>query len=327
MDGGFGTALGSDSEADVLWGAQHLFTSDGHARIEAVHRAFLDAGADIISTSSYQVSFEIFSTAGTFAQLPGGAIEDEKHQLRYTRDVLRTTVELAKKARHEHERAQGDSAGAARLRPLVAASVGPAGDNITLWSGATDPNTNDHGLPDAVVSQYYARKLGALALAKPDLVLLETLPSLREARLALAALDEAAPELPAIVAFICRSEELTAAGDVFAEACAEVAAHPRVAAVGLNCVAPDHVEGLLTNARARCPDAVLVAYPNSGEAWDARETHRCWTPHDDDAVLGGPDAVAMRRWGADVVGGCCRVTAAQIGEFRAALLDEGAGAA
>jgi homocysteine S-methyltransferase len=276
MDGGFGTALGSDSEADVLWGAQHLFTSDGHARIEAVHRAFLDAGADIISTSSYQVSFEIFSTAGTFAQLPGGAIEDEKHQLRYTRDVLRTTVELAKKARHEHERAQGDSAGAARLRPLVAASVGPAGDNITLWSGATDPNTNDHGLPDAVVSQYYARKLGALALAKPDLVLLETLPSLREARLALAALDEAAPELPAIVAFICRSEELTAAGDVFAEACAEVAAHPRVAAVGLS-TRPPRSKRPRRSKRAPAAErarGLRLSYDTRGGSGRAREGTR-----------------------------------------------------
>ena len=83
----------------------------------------------------------------------------------------------------------------ARLRPLVAASVGPAGDNLALWTGATDPKTAVHDLPDEIVSRYYRRKLLALCRAKPDLLGFETLPSLHEARLALSALSEVAPEL------------------------------------------------------------------------------------------------------------------------------------
>ena len=317
LDGGFGTAFGPDVQAHPLWGAQLLFTLDGHTKIEAAHRAFLEAGADVISSASYQASFEMFQAADAFSSLPGGAITSEKFQVRYSNDVLRTSVELAKKARYEFWK---DQPASARMRPLVAASVGPAGDNIVAWTGATDENTNVHDLPDEVISLYYERKLTALARAKPDLVALETLPGLREARLALAALDKVAPALPCWVSFICRSDEATAAGDDFGAAAAELwEGHDSVHAVGLNCTSPAHVRGLLERARERAPSAVLLAYPNSGESWDAREGQRCW--HEGmDAVLDGAHAVAMRDAGARVIGGCCRVTHGQIREFREALL-------
>ena len=125
--------------------------------------------------------------------------------------MLRTSVELAKKARNEFW-AKAQAIHPERLRPLVAASVGPAGDNVVLWTGATDPNTAVHHLPDdEIISTYYRRKLHALCRAKPDLLALETLPGLREARLALSALAEVAPELaklgvrvpPAWISFKC----------------------------------------------------------------------------------------------------------------------------
>lgn len=159
MDGGFGTALGAESQKEALWGAQLLFSSNGHKKIESVHTAFLDAGADLISTNSYQVSFECFSMAGTFNKLPGGAITQEKHQLRYTKDCLRTAVELARKCSFEHLKARPMGAEAPRPKPLVAASLGPAGDNLKLWTGATDKKTSVFDTPDDAVFEYYHRKV------------------------------------------------------------------------------------------------------------------------------------------------------------------------
>jgi len=78
-----------------------LFSLKGHEVVLEAHRKFLEAGADVICTNSYQVSFEAFTHADAFSSLPGGAITKEKFQLRYTNDVLRTSVELAKKARHD----------------------------------------------------------------------------------------------------------------------------------------------------------------------------------------------------------------------------------
>lgn len=306
LDGGFGKALGVESEKHALWGAQHLFRLEGHNKLLDVHRTFLEAGSDVIRSVSYQVSFEMLAAANAFTDgtLPGGNISSEKFQLRYSNDVLRTSVELAKKARNEFW-AKAQAIHPERLRPLVAASVGPAGDNVASWTGATDPNSH---LPNDIISTYYRRKLHALCRAKPDLLALETLPGLREARLALSALAEVAPELaklgvrvpPAWVTFVCsyalcwngtqtpdhnercsltapvsilgehRSEQSTAAGDDFGDACAELAVKAGVHAIGVNCAEPSLVEPLLKRARLRVsPETLLLAYPNSGEVWDA----------------------------------------------------------
>lgn len=335
LDGGFGTALGTDSEQHVLWGAQHLFGKAGHEKIQQVHRKFLEAGADVISSNSYNASFEIFTAANAFTDgvtLPGGVISKEKFQLRFTDDCLRASVELAKQSRYFfwNELTNGNYAEAKvgdRLRPLVAASVGPAGDNLFAFTGATDANTNVHDMPDEDVSLYYSRKIVSLCKAKPDLLAFETLPGIREARLALAALDAAGSELakhgirtpPCWVGFICRTETSTAAGDDFAEAVAELVQHPSVAACGLNCTAPAFVEPLLSRARSHAPTATLLAYPNSGATWDAREESRCWR-EGEDAVLDGSHALAMHSAGASLIGGCCNVTDAQIRVFRRTLL-------
>ena len=177
LDGDLSTALGAESERHALSGAQHLFRLEGHNKLLDLHRTFLEAGSDVISSLSYQVSFEMFTAASTFTDgsLPGGNITAEKNQLRYSNDVLRTSVELAKKARNDFWSSSPASAlhgGVARLRPLVAASVGPAGDNVALWMAATEPTTAVHGLPDEVVSRYYRRKLLALCRARPELLTL-----------------------------------------------------------------------------------------------------------------------------------------------------------
>ena len=68
-DGGVGTALGDASQQDALWGAQLLFTEDGNEQIQRVHRDFL-SGADIVTSASYCASYELFSAASTFSELP-----------------------------------------------------------------------------------------------------------------------------------------------------------------------------------------------------------------------------------------------------------------
>ena len=301
LDGGFCTTREEQPQHDALSDARLLFTSGGHQTIQEVHTSFLRAGADVISTNSYQVSYELFQAADVFNQLPGGAIKQEKHQLRYTKDVLRTAVELARKSRHEYLHKLVAEGGQSRLKPLVAASVGPAGDNEVLCTGATDPESARHHLTAEVITQYYSRKIASLAMAKPDLVLLETLPGVREARLALAALQSSAPHLPALVLFACWSEKSTAGGDDFAQTVAEMAEHPSVTAVGLNCTAPEHVEGLLTTARACSPDAILAACPSSGGAWDSTQAKRCWHSSEMPPKFVGSDEATMRGWGADVI--------------------------
>ena len=117
----------------------------------------------------------------------------------------------------------------------------------------------------------------------------------------------------------------TAAGDDFGETVGELWRdlapsydHLELLAVGLNCTAPALALPLLRRAKAACPEATLIAYPNSGEIWDAREGHRCWHGVGAEGV-GASYADALRDAGAVAIGGCCNVSAQQIQEWHVGL--------
>lgn len=85
---------------------------------------------------------------------------------------------------------------------------------------------------------------------------------------------------------------------------------PGVIAVGVNCCAPTSVGPAL----AQAPAVPLVAYPNTGERWDA--TTRTWSRGVGVLAEAAPAWVAA---GARLVGGCCRSTPADIAAIAAAV--------
>ena len=89
-----------------------------------------------------------------------------------------------------------------------------------------------------------------------------------------------------------------------------------VVAVGVNCVDPDDVPGLLALA-TEASGKPGVAYPNRGETWDAQR--RAWTGP---GRFNPTDVVAWVEAGARLVGGCCRVGPADIAAMRAALASQ-----
>lgn len=315
-------------EDHPLRGANLLFGKAGHDATTAMHRGFLEAGADLISSASYGASFEAFQSAGAFFSLPGGAITKPELQQRFTKNVLRASVELAKRAAVEFWRDE-DNRTPGRLRPIVAASVGPVAWNLSAHDCADD----------AAVSLHYQRKLAAIALSKPDLVALRTISGIREASLALGALAEVAPSLPATLTFLCRAgaEGRTSAGDELGEACARAAEmSPQLVACGLqgglHGASANELQPALHTARRRLADCVaLIAQPDLGWSGPKSEAAAAMTrgasagPHcchgePGAELITGARAVEMRAWGADVVGGCCWVTPSQVRGLRGALL-------
>lgn len=170
----------------------------------------------------------------------------------------------------------------------------------------------------------------------------ETVPCLLEVQAILGMLQEepALRSMPCWVSMCCRDGERTAHGESLAEDVVPALwAHPNVVAFGVNCIAPRHVVQLLQGAGrklyqlqrggggaggagaagARRPP-LLLAYPNSGEAWD--EQRRCWV---EAPGLAAPDHFAQQaaEWvaaGARLVGGCCRTTPAHIARLREVLV-------
>lgn len=120
---------------------------------------------------------------------------------------------------------------------------------------------------------------------------------------------------PAWMAFSCRDGHHLCDGSPFADVIAHLARGPGLVAIGVNCTAPAHVESLLEDAR-RVTDLPLVAYPNSGETYDARSSR--WSGAAASAPSG--DAPRWRALGARLIGGCCRVGPDDIRRLRADLL-------
>lgn len=283
LDGGLATELEARGHdlADALWSARLLL--DDPAAIEAVHSAYLDAGADVATAASYQAS------------LPGlrarGLSDDD------ARAMLRSSIALARRACDRAAAARSP----ARPRPLAVASLGAYG--ALLADGSE--YRGDYAADDATLAAYHRVRLDVLA-PLADLVACETIPSLREAEVLADVL--ASSPTPAWVSFQCRDDAHVAHGEPIERCVAAVARVPAVVAVGVNCCAPWHVEGLVRRIRAVCP-LPIVAYPNAGERYaDGR-----WCGH---AVSPAELAELAARWhaaGARILGGCCRTGPAHIG--------------
>jgi homocysteine S-methyltransferase len=285
-DGGLATALEARGHdlSDALWSARLLIDAPGE--ITAVHRAFFRAGADIATTASYQASFDGLAARGV----------DRAEAAR----LLRRSVELARDA------AAVEPLLVAGRRRWIAASVGPYG--AALADGSE--YRGRYGLSVAALRAWHRPRLEVLASAGADLLALETVPDIDEAE----ALVDAVAGLgvPAWLSYSIDGDR-TRAGQPLAAAFAVAAGAPEIVAVGVNCCAPADVPAAVALAR-EVTGKPVIAYPNSGEGWDARA--RGWTGASRFAAENAGRWVAE---GARIIGGCCRVGPAGIAGLAEAL--------
>ncbi|MFO0965642.1 MAG: homocysteine S-methyltransferase family protein [Gemmataceae bacterium] len=166
----------------------------------------------------------------------------------------------------------------------------------------------DYGLSRRQLIDWHRPRLEALLEAEPDLIACETVPCLDEAEALARLLEEYGR--PAWLSFSCRDDERLCHGETFVEAVRLADQAAAIVAVGVNCTAPWHVEGLLQRG-AEATRKTLLAYPNSGEGWNAGTGE--WTRGE----RGFAWSEGVRRWldaGAGWIGGCCRTTPATIRE-------------
>lgn len=291
FDGAMATELerrGADL-SDQLWSARLLL--DDPEAIIAVSLDYLRAGADVVSTASYQASREGFARRGLSAEQSDA--------------LLAKSVTLAREACTRFAREQ-----ACVPPPIVAASLGPYG--AVLADGSE--YRGDYALTVDELVAFHRPRVEAVLRERPDLVLFETLPSLREGE-AVARLARAFPRVAFMASFSAVNAAGIAHGEPFSEVVRVLDAEPNVIAVGINCAPPEIIARLISSAGPhRVP---LAASPNSGEGWDA--VARRWTPASGARRGLGAFAREYFEAGARVLGGCCRTRPADIAELRAAL--------
>lgn len=309
LDGGLSNQLaaaGYDLDDGALWSARLLV--DAPEALVAAHRAYYAAGAEVVITAGYQASFAGFARRGI------GRRAAER--------LLASSVALARVA---GDGAAGDGAASDRAEDGSAgdgsASDGAAGDGRRRWVAASvgpygavladgSEYRGRYGLSVTELERFHRPRLEVLAAAGPDVLALETVPDVVEARALVRAVRGL--RVPAWLSYTVAGGR-TRAGQPLAEAFAVARDAPEVVAVGVNCCAPEEVAEAVRIA-ARVTGKPVVAYPNSGERWDPAT--RRWLG----AATGPADLAAG--WiadGARLVGGCCRVGPEQIARLRQRL--------
>ncbi|MFZ9037668.1 MAG: homocysteine S-methyltransferase [Gammaproteobacteria bacterium] len=280
LDGGLGSELdrrGFDISSP-LWSAEVILQQPD--ALSALHRDYLDAGAQCITTASYQASVDGLRARGM--------------SLSEIESCFQLSVELACSARDEFLQDKPD----ADFRPLVAASAGPYGAYLADGS----EYRGNYGVSDDRLRDFHRQRLHWLDRSAADLIACETIPDLQEAIVLSQLLVSSST--PAWVSFCCRDAERLHDGNSLRSALALFTDLPQVFALGVNCCAPQLVEPLIEYIVECNTDKLIVVYPNSGQQYDAASGH--WAGENDLRQW----AVQAERWyraGARIIGGCCCV--------------------
>ncbi len=273
LDGGLATQLEAQGQniGGALWSAG-LLRSDPDA-IVAAHRAYIDAGAECLATVSYQASREGFAMLGISAEEADS--------------LLLLSVELARRA--------CEDAGSAAA---VAASLGPYGAMLNDGS----EYDGSYSVSPTVLRKFHQTRLRLFDASGVDVLALETIPSVREAEVLAELLRDCST--PAWVSFSCRDDKCISDGTPIVEVAQFFVDHPTVLALGINCTPPQFAPELIRELCRAVPGKHVMAYPNSGETYNASDGSWSGT------VTPLECSDAAREWvaaGAKIVGGCWRM--------------------
>ena len=250
--------------------------------ILSIHEEYLQSGADILETNTFG--------ANRFRLARHGLAEK-------VAEINAAGVRLARQAvEHLRDKQAGQA--------WVAGSVGPLGVRLEPL-GKT-------GLDEARAA--FAEQISALAGAGADILVIETMPALNEAREALIAAREMAPDLPVLVMVTVDDESNCLDGSSPEQAAARLTEWG-AGAIGVNCsTGPATVLTAIESMR-RATTVPLAAMPNAGmpRAVEGRNIYLCSPEYM--ASFARKAIVA----GAQIVGGCCGTTPNHIRAMRSAM--------
>ncbi|KAK2417600.1 homocysteine methyltransferase [Trifolium repens] len=300
IDGGLATELerhGADLN-DPLWSAKCLISTPQSNLIRQVHLDYLENGADIITTASYQATIQGFKEKG-FSNEEG-------------ENMLRRSVEIACEARDlYYERCAASSSGdktdgriLKKRTILIAASVGSYG--AYLADGSEYSGVYGDAITLATLKDFHRRRVQVLADSGADLLAFETIPNKIEAQAYAELLEEENIKIPAWFCFNSKDGINVVSGDSLVECGSIAEACNKVVAVGINCTPPRFIHGLILLLKKVTRKPIAI-YPNSGETYDGDRKE--WVQN---TGVTNEDFVSyVSKWcelGACLIGGCCRTT-------------------
>jgi methionine synthase I (cobalamin-dependent)/5,10-methylenetetrahydrofolate reductase len=252
------------------------------ALILAIHEEYLQGGAEILETNTFGANRFRLARHGLASR---------------TAEINEAGVRIARQAaEHLKDKQAGDA--------WIAGSIGPLGVHLEPL-GKT-------GLEEA--RSAFAEQIAALAKAGADMLMIETMPALNEAREALLAAKETAPDLPVFVMITVDDDSNCLDGTSPTHA-AELLTEWGADVIGCNCSTGPATVLTAIEAMRTVTSLPLVAMPNAGmpRAVEGRNIYLC-----------SPEYMASFarkaiKAGAQYVGGCCGTTPNHIRAMKSAI--------
>jgi len=292
LDGGLSNVLesfGFDLN-HKLWTAK-LIKEKPKAIIQA-HNEYLKAGAQIISTSSYQVS----RSGLRELDYPEDALSEF---LLESIELVKSAIDGAKKDGLIHESS------------LIAASLGPFGAYL---ADGSEYHGNYH-VSNQILKEFHLERISILEVSEADCLAFETIPSFGEAKVLSEILRKSAK--PSWISFSCKSGSEINDGTPIELAIELFRDHPAVFAIGVNCTKPKYISELIKRIKKENTGKRIIVYPNSGEAFNA--INKTWMGTADPNLY----VEMAKEWldlGADIIGGCCRIGPSHISQLSDRIL-------
>jgi homocysteine S-methyltransferase len=250
--------------------------------ILSVHEEYLQAGAEILETNTFGANRFRLARHGLAGKLT---------------EINAAGVRLARQA-VEHVREKQAS------EAWVAGAIGPLGVRLEPL-GKT-------GLDEARAA--FAEQMRALTEAGVDMLIIETMPALNEAREALEAARETAPDLPVLI-MVTVDDEGNCLDGASPQQAATLLTEWGAGAIGVNCSTGPTSVLTAVEAMRTATTLPLAAMPNAGmpRAIEGRNIYLC-----------SPEYMASFarkaiHAGVQIVGGCCGTTPNHIRAMRSAM--------
>lgn len=240
--------------------------------IKNIHKDYINAGADYISTSTYQVSYDRLQNMG--------------YQSSEIKKVFQKSVDLVKEAIKES---------GSKKEIKIVGSFGP----FASYDPKASEYVGKYNSTDDDIKNFHLNNINIIEETDLDIILYETIPCLREIKVLSKVLSQTNKEI--WISITCNENIEFRDGSSFKEACKIISQIEQITTLGINCFSPLLVEKALKKLKKYSNKKTLV-YPNSGEKYNPKDKY--WSGKNEFNNL------MIKNWlslSPDIIGGCCRV--------------------
>jgi 5-methyltetrahydrofolate--homocysteine methyltransferase len=260
-------------------GSPELWNLEQPDKIAAVHRAYLEAGSQVILTNTFGGNRHRLSLHG----LEGRVAEINRAAATLLRGVVSDSGE----------------------RALVGGDIGPSGQVLLPYGELSFDEAREA----------FSEQAAGLIEGGVDLIWIETMSDLEEVRAAVEGTRQVSADIPVVTTMTFDTHGRTMMG-VTPEKAVEVLTSFGTLAVGGNCGnGPEEILGVIEKMHAVMPDALLVAKSNAGipELVGGKPVYRA------SPAAMAEYALKVYAAGARVIGACCGSTPDHIRAIAGAL--------